>query len=827
MQSGAGAPASNGFKTVVETCVVKRCLVNALSPALLPFQKERLLDYVASCSALASYLARRASLILLHHAVSARERGQRIDDLSEKKDAFWKQCLRAGLDEYGNAFPSKAIESDFRTIAHLVGTTIPPRVGPVPTDFDRVLGHVGIQFKTAFMNNQVVPFFPKLQRLCKAFVAADRFANPGSKVHGFELFNAIRTGEPLDDPEVSSDVRDFVAEARAVMNLAVGETLYDDAAMDFGVRLDANFWMQDWFAVLGRRMNVMSPVFKVARMHVRLDATSMFALARHVLSPLEPECGRTAKPTTKSHPDAAERKAANAEYRRLKPQLDEYKRRYEAFAAEFPSYGDLAKNKPNDPVKALNERLPALTIGSRPRGMDAQSWAVERERRRAARDDRARERERVRSSERFQEELRAYEAYESRIHEFGSRVFRPLKDKSARAGWYPSMSIVTDGVSVCVTYERKKLVPLDSAPKKTRKRRRAKEETPESADPAYDPDMPTVSDEAVVAGLDPGRTHIATVVVVAEDGKRHVRRLSRGQYYVESGILRENARQARRLAGLDLSVLAEAGGGLRTRRSRDVVAYLAAEQALRDAWWDVALRRCESRSRMQRYIGKRAVLDRFFASLKSSLRRAFGERRIEIAYGSAAQSMTSTGRGEVAAPVGDAYSACVRAFGAANVATVWEYNTTKVNWNTGRKYEKVFKTYGPDGKESLVHTAAKMTPRVTGDDSRHVRACRERASAKAVRRRGGQGRDVARRSGKEGSYPVCRGLQFCTERRMFFDRDESSARAIAGLRCLERNGLGRPAAFRPSKKNESAEVPNGMRPAEGVSDRESRTHARE
>ena len=56
-----------------------------------------------------------------------------------------------------------------------------------------------------------------------------------------------------------------------------------------------------------------------------------------------------------------------------------------------------------------------------------------------------------------------------------------------------------------------------------------------------------------------------------------------------------------------------------------------------------------------------------------------------------------------------------------------------------------------------------------------------------------------------------RGLLFCPEKRMYFDRDESSARAIAGLRCIKLQGLGRPTAFRrpvnPTPK--TAKIVNG------------------
>ncbi len=48
-------------------------------------------------------------------------------------------------------------------------------------------------------------------------------------------------------------------------------------------------------------------------------------------------------------------------------------------------------------------------------------------------------------------------------------------------------------------------------------------------------------------------------------------------------------------------------------------------------------------------------------------------------------------------------------------------------------------------------------------------------------------------------YTECRGLRFCT-RRMYYDRDVASARAIAGFRCLEMRGLRRPSIFTPATR---------------------------
>jgi hypothetical protein len=52
-------------------------------------------------------------------------------------------------------------------------------------------------------------------------------------------------------------------------------------------------------------------------------------------------------------------------------------------------------------------------------------------------------------------------------------------------------------------------------------------------------------------------------------------------------------------------------------------------------------------------------------------------------------------------------------------------------------------------------------------------------------------------------------LRFCPKRRMYYDRDEGSARAIAGLRCLRLQGLGRPSCFSHRPHQESQVVGRG------------------
>ena len=118
----------------------------------------------------------------------------------------------------------------------------------------------------------------------------------------------------------------------------------------------------------------------------------------------------------------------------------------------------------------------------------------------------------------------------------------------------------------------------------------------------------------------------------------------------------------------------------------------------------------------------------------------------------------------------------------------------------GTLYEKVYKTYDANGKEFLQHTMARQPPFVPPTD---VEAEERRAlekKDKAKRRRGGMGveapsapetRADEEEKTKRIRYAVCRGLLFCPEKSMYYDRDGAS---VAGLRVLKLKGLGRPSA---------------------------------
>ena len=124
--------------------------------------------------------------------------------------------------------------------------------------------------------------------------------------------------------------------------------------------------------------------------------------------------------------------------------------------------------------------------------------------------------------------------------------------------------------------------------------------------------------DRIILGVDPGRTHLVTVVYVDELGKKHTWRLSRGQYYTEGMILRENRHQSKRYEPLKdrFASLAADGGSLRASNSTELRQYFKQYAAFAEEWWQLVLRRRESRSKFQRYIGKISVLRGFFAKLQ-------------------------------------------------------------------------------------------------------------------------------------------------------------------------------------------------------------------
>lgn len=865
---GGRRPAEQLTTPVVEVCVVKRCLVQTLDSGLTDEERYKFLDYVDDCTDIASRIARRTSLAFLYYVVRRQEQGHTIPDFSKGTDGYWLQWMRTGLEEYDGAHPTLVLSAKnaaasssllhdtdavdrliFQEIDQLLGTTIGPGKRTIPKFFDRILGHLAIQFKTSVKNAMTVNFFVKLRRVCRNEVAA--YDNDQGKkkadgaFSGFDLFQATVQGTTYDGVPVPEKHKSFVHDVREKLGLQGMPAMVVDetTSFDLPARFSVHWYLQQRLEVLQRRKLMLAPVNKVQRMHVRLDATHMGLIINDIiwssvteqLDKLKPEplpkC-----PNKESHPDAAARKVA---LKIWKEDKIEYEKKYEAYQdakvrAGASPLAEIRSSIVEDPETILVAKIPLPSI-KRPANVAKKDteWTnnilPELQRRR---DDAVKARSKERMTEEYISAMKAYLKYEDDVRATATSFFINKKDRNPKLGWKPTGSVMTDGVSLCVTYER--IVhkvnktcksEMDEFVKEKAAKREAKA-TAAALEPYddYDSKANTCSGDALILGIDPGRVTIVTIVCIGANGKKKTWKLTRGQLLQESGILTQNKKQSLRYECLaeDFVSLTANGGSLRASSSDQIKSYIVAYKAFEEKWFtDVALKRRESRSKLQRFIGKQKVLASFFSKVRKEAEAVMKEskmKRIEVAYGACGPSMASTGKGELAVPVRGAYGACIKAFTKERekdysspnrhvVTLVDESMTSQVSWESKVRFEKVYKVFVGE-KEFLHHTTDKKGAPFVSDSENVQDVINRKAKMKikACIRRGGKARDVPlapipgadakEEASKNVRHINVRGLLFCPERRMYFSRDEQSAEAIAGLRIIEMMGKGRPSLFR-------------------------------
>lgn len=466
----------------------------------------------------------------------------------------------------------------------------------------------------------------------------------------------------------------------------------------------------------------------------------------------------------------------------------------------------------SDPRKSMLAKLPK---SKKKKDCTPQEWEAHVKERNEA----ASKREAVKATPEFQSQAAKFKLLQDAKVVVTRMLFKNLPLKN---DWEFDGSINTDGVSVSLQFSRDREVVVSSktTPAPTKKATKSNTRKEAEGDADYDRHLLTVFEdssgkETVVAGVDPGRVNMAVVAIVTKDASGRVVKqtwsLGRSQYRVESGIKRQDALKKARFRELEerWEGLGADGAALRTDDVKDITAYLDKYARVEVDWWRLASKRRESRADFQRYIGKRKVLDGFFARVRSELTKKFKTAAIKVGYGSAGMKMKPTGRGEVAVPTTGTFKACVRIFGADNVSSTQEHKTTAVEFESGQRKEAVYRMVKKDpasGRLARIvgHTPDTRMPLVCADDveavQEHLKAERERAR----RRRGATGllledassdmdaehtRSVALR------YPEIRGLRFSPERRIYLDRDRESAATIARLRTIELLGRRRPSPF--------------------------------
>ena len=165
---------------------------------------------------------------------------------------------------------------------------------------------------------------------------------------------------------------------------------------------------------------------------------------------------------------------------------------------------------------------------------------------------------------------------------------------------------------------------------------------------------------------DPGRTNIFYMVNKKDDGTYKTLKLSRRQYYQESGISKANKKcqiwnDAEDIKDCDLSSYSPKGSNLQNFK---MFVYNYLEN------WDVLWKEYGadkwSKQRMRLYGGKKRVFANFFNKMKS-------EKKIVVGYGSA--KFSPTAKNEVAVPTSRAYKECTFRF---KTVPVDEFRTSKI-----------------------------------------------------------------------------------------------------------------------------------------------------
>ena len=758
------------YKDATKICVIKCSIGRALN--LNAANKVHFLGEVEKFVNIVSRMSRRASLVLSYHMTKLVSSGKPIPDFySTKKfnDTYWKNWLRIGIDGY---FPDAKSRLSYEEVKDVIGKVVDPEgqddllLKSFPSDFDQVLCYAGHTLRTVVTNNAWVPLFARLARLTKHMIRSKGIVG----ITAYAVVKAIRSEDPIPE-EFCDDIKEYIREVRERLKAKDGERLYDSYGkeeIDFGTMFRFNFWMQKQFESMEQRRIRLMPIFKVGRMHVRLDARTLLSFAKKFI-------------------DATD------------------------VAMKALSDMDKEDNHKNPKLDMFDD-VPTVPTDVKKKNCTPEEW----EQHKKLIDDRNKAVEVIRAKQEYIDRKATFDAYTSLQHRVCATLFNDYVNKQrSNKGWKFDNSVSTDGISVSLQYSKVTRVPV-VPPKKVKK---VKKEGPLELK-EYDRNLPTnfkmANRDVVVLGLDPGRSNIATVNYLFVDEttkKSHTRtwKLTRGQYYVESGIQRLNLVKQRRYETL-IPRWQELGGpniSLNTSNPSDIKFYMEKYALVMDDWWVLALKRRESWDNLKRYAGKRRVLDSFFSRINKDTKKLFPEKEVIVAYGSAYTSMKATGIGEVAVPVGGAHSACKRHL---NTRTQYEFRSTIMDWKTAAKKELVYKKITQDKDqnfhETLHHTSAKCPPFVDQEYEVAVTAYNAKKKHQGKCRRGGSS-DLSTDT-QEGSdndstgdekktkrlrYPEVRGLRFSKESSMYHDRDRESALTIARLCCMAMRNLPVPFPF--------------------------------
>ena len=752
-KNGLIARPPDEYTNIEKTTIIKCALRHAMNLdnsqfLLLRTEIDKMVNVI-------SRMLRRSSLALCYHMTKLVSSGQPIPDLYKcNNDTYWKNWLKIGID---GVFPDASSQSSYESIHNYIGKILDPNdtnyIKKFPTYFDQVLNYAGRTLKTAVANNTWVPLFNRLARLTKYKLKSLGISN----ISTFKVVSMIRS-EEQNMAEWPQPLQEYVNDIRKRLNADSGDRLYNKHGYDemkFKDIFKFNYWMQTQFEIYEKRRSKLMPIFSIQRAHIRLDVKSLLVLFSTICPHDEGVVYLT--------------------------KLDKLESRH--------------------PKKFMFEKLSKPSIlKKKDCKSDLRVWEDYKLRKQNY-DDSVKE---IEASAEYKKHKLKYDLFFKAQRDIIASFFniKTLKKKTPK--WTFDGSILTDGVSVSLQFSQ--MSTILTTKQKTKKA--APKEDLQNVE--YDRELSTLVKQSngrkcLVLGVDPGRTNLVCVSYFIDNKTKKTWSLTRGCYYVQSGIKILNKRKQNRYSKF-VALWNTLGGddcSLTTSNPMDILTYLQKYSEFSSSWWEVALQRKESRDNLQRYAGKRHVMDSFYSKIKKEITKQFPDTDICVAYGSAVDSMNATGPGEIAAPVGPMFASCKRVF-KDQVRVTCEFRSTMMSWKNASKKELVYKKI--DGSfETLCHSSGRLPPFATHiDDVNNVKAYLEKKTIQGKHRRGGTSKEYdmsqgisikKKKEGKQIRYPEVRGLRFSPEDGMYLDRDREAALTIARLCCMEKLGLPRPYPF--------------------------------
>ena len=776
------------FENVTNITVVKSSLQAALNLENRDFDK--LSEVIEQYVSIVSRLLRRSSLVFHFHILRLHEEGKVLPNFYKLKDTYWKLWLTIGLS---SAFPDPDAKESYDQVKGLFEE---PNLAEEIKNlkyFDQILNYAGHTFSTSISNNSWYPLFNKLTRVSKMEASEWELKD----VNKYTVMRMIRSPVENLDTTMPDQVLEFVRDVKARLLSADNEEYISDKHakenMTFDQAFKFNMWMQTRFASFEARMTRLAPTFSVQRAHIRLDTKTLAFLLKD-LFPEKDAVKRFNYETllTSLFPDPIDElkksectpeewkdylratKAYKAEVKRIRNSKEYLKRK--------------ADMKSKVPLKSL---LPPKIKTLKKKDCTSEEWT------RYNTDKAARKAEinRIKTSD---EQYLQQEAINAKNKLERMKLVSSFFKGTNRKDWTFDCSIQTDGVSLSRQFSREKRVERTPKPKV---------EDPKIVE-AYNKNLSCFIKAAntLVVGLDPGRINLACLsyIWVKDDGsiEKNSWSMKRAQYYNDSGINVRSQKKAVRMKSLEASW--SKIGTLKATSSSQVIEYVTKYNEVKNEWWKLAMKKKEARSKLDNYSGKKKVLDTFFHQVKRDLKVTHPEVNIKIAYGSAFNGMSSSGRGEVSAPIGQVYKTCIRHF---DTVVENEDCSTKTSFETGQDMKKVYKTfYKVNNKvfESFGHCNMNALVSAKSDQEKELLDAYYASSKRKKKKEEDDAFTIKEEAKRRLNFPVIRGLQFCQETCMYVDRDVKASVTIARLAVMRIVGNERPRAFVKQTKNSKA-----------------------